>query len=508
MTDDTRVATAVATRPTEGGAAARTLGIPGRLVRGVWFWPAVVMAPLGLWRIGRPEMWQDELVTISVAVRSVRQIFALLPKVDAVHGFYYLFMHFWIRLFGDGAIAVRVPSALAMVGAAACVGLIGKRLFGHRAGVLGGLVFAIVPTITRFGQEARSYAFVVLAASLATLLLLRALERPTFARWAGYALSLTSIMLLNAVATTIVAGHAAAAVAMLWGQPGRRRRWGQFAVAATLGVLPALPVIYIGSTQATRQMSWIPDDHFWTVWPQTFGSTWLAWAVTLVAVPAFLLRRQSAVFGALVAVVPVVLVWLVSLGDLHYFFSKYLLFTLPAWAVLAGAGLAAARLRTATAAGLVLLAAAAVPGQLAMRERLSHAWYTYPSAPGMVARDYSGIAHIIADNYQPGDGVVYDRLKWWYLHDVAVRYYLPKNVKPRDVFLYITAAQDGELRSIECSAAVACMRPYPRVWLVTPDETDTPLETVSQDEKRALRPYATDRIWHTSGMTVTLLIMR
>ena len=61
-----------------------------------------------------------------------------------------LLLHVWMAAFGDSADAMRAPSVLAMAGAAACVALIGRRLAGNRAGLLAGLVFALVPSVTRF----------------------------------------------------------------------------------------------------------------------------------------------------------------------------------------------------------------------------------------------------------------------------------------------------------------------------------------------------------------------
>jgi mannosyltransferase len=90
-------------------------------------------------------------------------------------------------VFGDSPDAMRSLSVLAMAGAAVCVTLTGQKLAGPRAGLVAGLIFALVPSVSRFAQEIRSYALQVLLATLATLLLLRALDRPLVRRWAAYA---------------------------------------------------------------------------------------------------------------------------------------------------------------------------------------------------------------------------------------------------------------------------------------------------------------------------------
>ena len=98
---------------------------------------------------------------------------------------YYLLLHFWMAAFGDSIDAMRTLSVLTMAGAAVCVALLGRRLAGARAGLISGLVFALVPSVSRFAQEVRFYAPAVLVATLATLLLVRALDQPSAAALAG-----------------------------------------------------------------------------------------------------------------------------------------------------------------------------------------------------------------------------------------------------------------------------------------------------------------------------------
>ena len=75
-----------------------------------------------------------------------------------------------------------------------------RRLANTRAGLLAGLAFALVPSVSRFAQEARSYALEVLVATLATLMLLRALDRPAVHRWAAYGACVAALGYLDPVA--------------------------------------------------------------------------------------------------------------------------------------------------------------------------------------------------------------------------------------------------------------------------------------------------------------------
>jgi uncharacterized membrane protein len=107
------------------------MSLSGQLVRRTsqivvgwsWAWSALAMVAIGGARITRPVIWRDELCSISAARRSLPDLFAMLHHVDAVSGFYYLLLHAWIALFGDSLLAVRIPSLLAMGGAAAFVAM-------------------------------------------------------------------------------------------------------------------------------------------------------------------------------------------------------------------------------------------------------------------------------------------------------------------------------------------------------------------------------------------------
>ena len=190
-----------------------------------WCWPALLTLAFGFYQVGRPELWRDELASWSFASRPVPDLIAAARHTGATQLAYYLVLHVWMAAFGDSADAMRAPSVLAMAGAAACVALIGRRLAGNRAGLLAGLAFALAPSVSRFAQEARFYAFAVLVATLATLLLLRALDRPSAPRWLAYTASLALLGYVDVVALSVLAGHVAGAVLHSWHRRDRRLLW-------------------------------------------------------------------------------------------------------------------------------------------------------------------------------------------------------------------------------------------------------------------------------------------
>ncbi|MFZ0079731.1 MAG: hypothetical protein WAL13_11540, partial [Trebonia sp.] len=168
--------------PTRQAGAA---GSPSSRADRAWFSPvawlvALVPGVLGLiiggYHVGRPPIWGDEGVTKAMAARSVSQLLATMPHDDIVHGAYYLVVHAVETVAGSSAPTVlRAPSVVAMAVAAAFTALIARRLatiagspYPAATGLAAGVLFALLPAVIRYAQEARSYAIVTMLAAITT----------------------------------------------------------------------------------------------------------------------------------------------------------------------------------------------------------------------------------------------------------------------------------------------------------------------------------------------------
>lgn len=482
---------------------------------------ALATLALVLWRIDRPVLWRDELATWTASGRDLSELFAMLGNVDASSGGFYVFQHFWTAVFGDSVLALRLPAALAMAGTAACVAALAAREFGGRAGMCAGLLFAVIPAVSRYGQEARAYGFVCLTVSAATLLLARALERPTAPRWFAYGATVTMLGLWHLVALAALAGHIA------WVALRTPRAWRRFAVTVAAALAPVAPLAAVAAGQRVRQVEWIahPDAEAFSSYPRRlFASTPVAATVLALAVVACVLharaagRRRTAVAAfAASAVLPVAVVWAVSeAGDTSYFLPRYLLFTLPAWAVLAGA--AAARLpgrafaAAAVAAAVAATAALGTPDQRTLREPGAHERRNHPDPAATSWIDYAGIQRVVAAAVRPGDGIVYASVdqRLWHV-DTALAYYARGTRMPDDVLLGATGPDRDDLWDHDCPDPAACLdaAAAERLWLVaivprgTPDD---PYYGVTGDKRRELRArYHAVRSVAVAGAYVTLL---
>jgi mannosyltransferase len=486
-----------------------------RAAKVAWCWPALLTLALGVYQMGRPELWRDELASWSFATRPVPSLIAAARHSGATQLVYYLVLHVWITAFGDSADAMRTLSVLTMAAAAACVALLGQRLAGARAGLLAGLVFALVPSVSRFAQEVRFYAFEVLVATLATLLLMRALDRPSAPRWAVYGLSLAILGYIDLVALSVVVGHAGA-VALRWWQD-RDRNVGLlgFIPAAALGLAACLPLLVIGAIQAGGQVEWIPrpgvDLYAFTSFARNlFFSTSVAAALILLAVSAWAAAWREAAFMTAIAVLPVAAVWLVSQGPHSYFWPRYLLLTVGAWAVLAGLALSRLDLRIA-AACVCVVAIFGAGDQQVIREPGAHNWASYPVGTGVSYLGYAEAAAVVARQARAGDGAVYQgdgTPAAWLMIGYGVQYYLRQVgvPPPHQLFIAGTPAKAGVLYPRACKHDAACLGNEPRIWVVGYGHEKSPYQAVTAAQAALLRSrYRLSYLKHVPGLTVFLL---
>ena len=167
---------------------------------------AVLAFVVVLWGIGTPSFWRDESVSVMAATMSFDELWKLLGEIDAVHALYYLLLRPFAAFGGE--LAARLPSALAVAGATFGIVAIGRRVATPQVGLFAGLIYAVLPMVSRYGQEARSYALVSAVAVAATWVLLG--ERRS--RYLGYGLlvallgwfHLYALLLLPAHAVTVV----------------------------------------------------------------------------------------------------------------------------------------------------------------------------------------------------------------------------------------------------------------------------------------------------------------
>src|SRR2546423_394463 len=457
-----------------------------------WLIPGLVMLGLGLLGVTRPSLWADELQTWGMATTPWPEMLAVLRWVGAIIGPYYAVEHAWVGLVGVSDLTLRLPSVIAMAAAAGLVGALGARLATHRVGLMAGLVFAVLPGTSRYAQEARTYAFTTFFAVLATYLLFASLRRPNFPRYLLYTIAVLLMGVLHPIALLLLVAHGWVVFAQY------RRQTLPWLVTAFFAAAPALPLLRLAGKQKS-QVAWIPHPtrHSLMVFPQDLVGVF-AIGILLIVLAMFSLplRRPTAMYTAW-AVLP--LLGLFAAGQVTpLFLPRYLMFTLPAWALLAGVALGRAHLAVAIA-GVLAIAALAVPAQIAVRA---------PDGHGEATRQ---MALTIAGQSQPGDAVVYgmtDDGGSWVGRD-SVNHYISADRRPRVVLMTVSSRTSGNLAAQECAEVARCLGDTPRIWVVRLGYRADPLRGLDGQKEPALRDgYELAQTWHFTGLTLALVTRR
>ena len=123
--------------------------------------PALLAVALCLIQLTSRSLWLDEAATVAIAGQHGSALWSAIAHDGGNMLGYYALLHVVIEWFGDGALAIRVPSVLAAGAAAGAVALLGLRLFDRRVGLASGLLTAVSLPLVFWGQDARGYAAMV-----------------------------------------------------------------------------------------------------------------------------------------------------------------------------------------------------------------------------------------------------------------------------------------------------------------------------------------------------------
>ena len=401
--------------------------------------PALVTLLVGLYKITGPSFTRDEGATLAAVHRSFPQLVSMLGHVDVVHGAYYALIWVLVRIGGSGEFALRLPSAIAMAVAAAMVTLLGRRLVSSRAGLAAGLTFAFLPQVSWFAENAREGAVLTALGCVASYCLLRALtEDVTPGRWlAAYGVTLVALGLGNLFALLLVVAHA---VTLAWSRRAYRVGRGfvlGWAAAVAAALILVSPVAVVGYSQL-HQIRWIkpPTVSSLLSVERLVGDPLLFVLVLAIVACAVVVSTRSASPGSAGAgsastgsgstgsasarsastradggsrpsvhwpagLLSMALPWLLlppaillTASVIHPVYNfRYIVYCIPAAALLIGAALAALG-RYAGPVALVVIVLGGLPSQLAERRADGH------------DVDIRRADHLVARQERPGDALL------------------------------------------------------------------------------------------------------
>lgn len=416
---------------------------PNRLPVAVAVGATVLALGLGLWRLGRRSFWYDEAFTVGIVDRPFGDVLWRITHWEVNQSPYYLLFTGWFRL-GDSDAFLRFLSVLFAVAAVPAIFLLGRRIADARVGAVAAVLLALHPLAVQWGQQLRAYSMVLFGVIVATILLLRAVERPEDPRRAIlYAVVAAVTIYTQFFALLVVLAHLGW-VALLRPVP---RRVVAASVAA-IGVL-ILPLGWYLATYSGDPLAWVADatDNLGAVArgltgghldnvavygaAVAVGGSMLWWHLRDGEDDPRTLPHWKGVLPVLWLTVPVVVTLVVSFTVKPLLETRFLIVVVPALVLVAAYGLCRVPWRSVAVALGLALVVGSVHGL--------HTWYTAPSLEDWRA----AVPVALTETGDDGELVLEPRLSLF-----AVRHYRPDGAEMR-LFDPEVADQDPPPRLVE-----------------------------------------------------------
>jgi mannosyltransferase len=440
----------------------------------------VLGAVLGVLFLGTHGLFLDESVSSTLATAPWHRFTDVVTHREANMALYYLLLRGWV-VFGHSEIALRSLSVLFAVGALWVVIMLARSLFGRRAALIAGLLFAVNPLFIQFAQDARGYSLALLLVSSSCFFFVRGMQRvdsPSPFCWTAYTAVTALAAYSNFWAALVPVGQA---LSLAFLPPGRIP-WRRVLTSAVALVVLLVPLGLLIESTDSAGVNWASGSsagrlftHIRSSVPHVVLDAGVLVAV-IVILAAILLARRRPQIGAVFdrewplfftvcwLVVPVTAVVMLSLVDKPLLVVRYLMVSLPAAVLLVA--LAVDRLASMARRGASVVAAVLLVILVAASAVGVAQWYDQGGP-----QDFRPAVAFIADRAQPGDGMMifapYERIPIdWYMADkpATERTVLP--VYPAKAWGFNPLFFDGNVL-LPSKAVENAASKYRRIWFVT-----------------------------------------
>jgi len=299
-------------------------------------------------------IWLDEAISVHQAHLGLSDMLENLYYGDRHPPLHHLSLWLTVHVFGDGELAVRLPSLIAGTLVIPALYELGREMFDRRTGLIAAAFGTVSPLLIWYAQEARMYAFVTLFGLLAVLTQVRVIRKPTPLNWAAYILATSALLWSHYFGLLLIGVQQVIFVGLLI----QRRSAGESVRPLALGYVYSLAVLVLqliplfafaqGQFDSTGAAAGSPEGTYDSLsfYAVVANMAWALWGyhsdgiTELLAAlwPLFLLlsllllgrggSRQTIVLAA-AALVPIVLLFFVALFDRELFEVRYFLVTIP-----------------------------------------------------------------------------------------------------------------------------------------------------------------------------------
>src|SRR5919108_2762416 len=190
-------------------------------------WCVLLLLALLPFSMLQRDLWTDEAFTASyVAHPTLDMVLEDVRRNEETPPIYFLLVWLWARVAGQSEIALRAPSLLLGVLAAALFARCVRRWLAAPEALLAGTILAVAPLVSSYLVEARGYTLTLLLTIVCVAAFERLYRRPeSVAALVGYALAATALILTSYFGVAIVVAHNLiwAAALLRWRGAWRRR---------------------------------------------------------------------------------------------------------------------------------------------------------------------------------------------------------------------------------------------------------------------------------------------
>ncbi len=160
---------------------------------------------LRTWHLDKPGgLWFDEMQTWLEAKMSFTDFFQIFFIRHIHTPLFYFILHFWIKLFGEADLTLRILPLIFGVLAILAAYLCGKELKCNKTALLAAFFIAINSLLIYYSQELRFYSLIALFSSLITLFLLKVTNNPSKLNITGLALANAGLLYTHSISFVFV----------------------------------------------------------------------------------------------------------------------------------------------------------------------------------------------------------------------------------------------------------------------------------------------------------------
>ncbi len=182
-------------------------------------------------------LWLDEAISVNISKLPVAAIPGALGQ-DGAPPLFYVLLHFWMKVFGQGDVAVRALGGVTSVLALPFFWAAGRRVGGVRVAWITFFAAVTSPFAIFYATDARMYSLMILWCVLGFLAVARALEAPTRGRLLAVGLLVAAVLYTHYWGLYLVSTTGLWLAYHLWRhQRGLPSRLSRAAAARTFGAM-------------------------------------------------------------------------------------------------------------------------------------------------------------------------------------------------------------------------------------------------------------------------------